>query len=51
MSTRRVEVMTPNAIRVSKSANPEAHYQTTGPIWKQTEGKIISLQDWEPVEP
>jgi cystathionine beta-synthase len=41
---RRIARETPNAIlsfQYGNPANPEAHYQTTGPeLWEQTEGRI-----------
>ena len=41
---RRIAEETPNAFYVNQytnEANPQAHYETTGPeIWEQTEGKI-----------
>lgn len=41
---RRIAAETPNAIltsQYSNPANPEAHYQTTGPeIWEATEGRV-----------
>ncbi len=44
---KRIAGETPNAIymdQYSNTANPEAHYQTTGPeIWRDTEGKIDCL--------
>ena len=44
MMAKRIAHETPNAILANQfynDANPEAHYQTTGPeIWEQTEGKI-----------
>lgn len=43
-TARRIARETPNAIlafQYGNPANPEAHYQTTGPeIWQQTEGRI-----------
>jgi cystathionine beta-synthase len=42
--SKRLSEETPNAILAGQywnPANPEAHYQTTGPeLWKQTKGKI-----------
>ena len=44
MMAARIAKETPNAILANQfynSANPEAHYETTGPeLWEQTEGKI-----------
>ena len=44
MMAKRIAEETPNAILANQfynQANPEVHYQTTGPeIWEQTEGKI-----------
>jgi len=44
---RRIASETPNAIFADQfynSANPEAHYATTGPeLWEQTEGRITHL--------
>jgi cystathionine beta-synthase len=44
MMAKRIAHETPNAILANQfynDANPEAHYQTTGPeIWEQTEGRI-----------
>jgi cystathionine beta-synthase len=44
MMAKRIAADTPNAILANQfynQANPDAHYQTTGPeIWKQTEGRI-----------
>src|SRR5690606_4971001 len=41
---KRIAEETPNSIfayQYSNPANPEIHYQTTGPeIWEQTDGKI-----------
>lgn len=41
---KRIQQETPNSIfayQYSNPANPEIHYQTTGPeIWRQTDGKI-----------
>jgi len=43
-TARRIASETPNSFypdQYSHPANPEAHYQTTGPeLWEQTEGKI-----------
>src|SRR6266496_3702083 len=43
-TARRIAAETPNSFypdQYSNAANPEAHYQTTGPeIWEQTDGKI-----------
>lgn len=43
-TARRIAKETPNSLFVfqyGNPANPEAHYQTTGPeIWEQTEGRI-----------
>jgi cystathionine beta-synthase len=43
-TARRIARETPNAIlafQYGNPANPEAHYQTTGPeIWEQTEGRL-----------
>jgi len=43
-TARRIARETPNSIFVfqyGNTANPEAHYQTTGPeIWTQTEGRV-----------
>jgi cystathionine beta-synthase len=43
-TAKRIAKETPNAILADQFynlANPEAHYQTTGPeIWKQTEGRV-----------
>ena len=43
-TARRIAKETPNSIFVfqyGNTANPEAHYQTTGPeVWEQTEGRI-----------
>ena len=43
-TARRIATETPNSFypdQYSNPANPEIHYQTTGPeIWEQTEGKI-----------
>jgi cystathionine beta-synthase len=47
MMARRIAKETPNAILADQfynPANPEAHYEFTGPeIWEQTEGKITHL--------
>lgn len=44
MTAQRIAEQTPNAIFANQfynDANPEAHYQTTGPeIWEQTDGRI-----------
>jgi len=44
MMAKRIAHETPNAILANQfynDANPQAHYETTGPeIWEQTEGKI-----------
>jgi cystathionine beta-synthase len=44
MMAKRIAAETPNAILANQfynSANPEAHYATTGPeLWEQTEGRI-----------
>jgi cystathionine beta-synthase len=44
MTAKRIAQETPNAIFANQfynDANPEAHYDTTGPeIWEQTEGRI-----------
>ena len=44
MMAKRIASETPNAILADQfynPANPEAHYQTTGPeLWEQTEGRI-----------
>ena len=44
MMAARIAKETPNAILANQfynSANPEAHYETTGPeLWEQTQGKI-----------
>jgi len=44
MMAKRIAEETPNAILANQfynPANPEAHYQTTGPeLWEQTEGRI-----------
>mgnify|MGYP001792738358 CR=1 FL=1 len=44
MMAARIARETPNAIRANQfyhTANPEAHYETTGPeLWEQSEGKI-----------
>lgn len=44
MVARRIAEQTPNAVFADQfynQANPEAHYETTGPeIWEQTEGRI-----------
>lgn len=44
MMARRIASETPNAILANQfynPANPEAHYETTGPeLWEQTEGRI-----------
>jgi len=43
-TARRIAAETPNSFypdQYSNPANPEAHYQTTGPeVWEQTDGKI-----------
>src|SRR5258705_2302363 len=43
-TARRIAAETPNSFypdQYSNTANPEAHYRTTGPeLWEQTEGKI-----------
>src|SRR5215216_1421450 len=43
-TARRIAKETPNSIFIfqyGNTANPEAHYQTTGPeLWEQTEGRI-----------
>src|SRR5260370_9980026 len=43
-TARRIAAETPNSFypdQYSNSANPEAHYRTTGPeLWEQTEGKF-----------
>lgn len=43
-TARRIASETPNSFypdQYSNPANPDAHYQTTGPeLWRQTEGKI-----------
>src|SRR5215470_6333405 len=43
-TARRIAKETPNSIFIfqyANSANPEAHYRTTGPeLWEQTEGRI-----------
>src|SRR5437879_331488 len=43
-TAKRIAAETPNSFypdQYSHSANPEAHYRTTGPeLWEQTEGKI-----------
>ena len=43
-TARRIASETPNSFypdQYSNTANPEAHYRTTGPeLWRQTEGKI-----------
>lgn len=44
MMARRIAEQTPNAILANQfynEANPQAHYDTTGPeLWEQTEGRI-----------
>src|SRR5205085_3911476 len=44
MMAKRIAEETPNAVLADQfynQANPEAHYQTTGPeLWEQTEGRI-----------
>jgi cystathionine beta-synthase len=44
MTAKRIAEETPNSIFANQfynEANPEAHYQTTGPeIWEQTDGRI-----------
>src|SRR3954451_2419692 len=44
MMAKRIAHETPNAILANQfynDANPQAHYETTGPeIWQQTEGKV-----------
>jgi cystathionine beta-synthase len=44
MMAKRIAEQTPNAILANQfynPANPEAHYETTGPeLWEQTEGRI-----------
>jgi cystathionine beta-synthase len=44
MMAKRIAKETPNAILANQfynDANPEAHYETTGPeLWEQTEGRI-----------
>src|SRR4030095_7138787 len=44
MMAKRIAKETPNAILADQfynDANPEAHYETTGPeIWEQTEGRV-----------
>jgi cystathionine beta-synthase len=44
MMAKRIAHETPNAILANQfynDANPEAHYETTGPeIWEQTEGRV-----------
>ena len=44
MMARRIAKETPNAILADQfynDANPQAHYETTGPeIWEQTEGRV-----------
>ena len=44
MMAKRIAAETPNAILANQfynPANPEAHYETTGPeLWEQTEGRI-----------
>lgn len=44
---RKIAEETPNAILAGQyhnQANPEAHYQTTGPeIWRQTEGQVSAV--------
>jgi cystathionine beta-synthase len=44
MMAKRIAHETPNAILANQfynDANPQAHYETTGPeIWEQTEGKV-----------
>ncbi|HVE79524.1 MAG TPA: pyridoxal-phosphate dependent enzyme [Gemmatimonadaceae bacterium] len=44
MMAKRIAAETPNAILANQfynDANPQAHYETTGPeLWEQTEGKI-----------
>jgi cystathionine beta-synthase len=44
MMAKRIAKETPNAILADQfynDANPQAHYETTGPeIWEQTEGKV-----------
>ena len=44
MMAKRIAQQTPNAVLANQfynEANPEAHYETTGPeLWEQTEGRI-----------
>ena len=47
MVAKRIAKETPNAVFANQfynDANPDAHYQTTGPeIWEQTRGKVTHL--------
>ncbi len=47
MTARRITSETPNAVLANQfynQANPEAHYDTTGPeIWEQTDGRVTHL--------